>query len=91
MPTPKTPEAKAGQEALTEAIQKIIQAYGWEDCGVLGDYIIITAQIKFNDDGDPVTEYNLLFRDGASQPHIAIGLLQSGLSILATGWESNES
>lgn len=71
----RTDEQRAADEALTAAIARSMQAYEWTD-GLLTDYVIVTVQQSFTDDGDMGTSTGLLYRDNGLPYYRILGLLQ---------------
>jgi hypothetical protein len=60
----RTPEQTAADDALTTALERVIIAYhGSDEAWVLSEYVAITAQHRFDDDGDGVTAVATVFRD----------------------------
>ena len=50
---PRTPEQKAADEAMREAVQRQREAYGYGD-GVIVDMVVVGSVIGFDEDGDEV-------------------------------------
>lgn len=71
-----TPEQKAANEQLTEAIQAARQAYGYDDGFLITDWVVLTAETRFDDDGDQISAYGKLYRDGQMPDYRALGLLE---------------
>lgn len=69
-------EQIAADDNLTEAINQCIQAYGYEEAYILTDYVIIAAQTKLDDEGDPINAYTYLYRDSNMPYHKILGLLE---------------
>jgi hypothetical protein len=73
----RTAEQRDADEALTAAIEQVLRAYGegaWN--GVLTEYIVITSQQNFDDDGEGLTAVGSIFRDGEVPLHRALGLAE---------------
>lgn len=88
---PLTPEQKAANDRLHEAVVDMIGTVGngMED-GLVTDWVIVAAQEKFDDEGDRVTSYNMVYRDGSLPTHITTGLLRCGLDLISGGWSKVE-
>jgi hypothetical protein len=71
-----TPEQKAANERLTEAIQEARQAYGYEDGYLVTDWVVLTAETRYDEDGDQICAYGRLHQDGAMADHRVLGLLE---------------
>lgn len=72
----RTPEQVAADDALTLAIEGALQAYTDDgQAWVISEYVVITAQHRFDDDGDGLTAVGVLYRDGDVPTHRALGLL----------------
>lgn len=74
---PRTPEQIEADDALTVAIEKVIAAYYEGHRGyVLGEYIVISAQQGWDDDGDGLTATSTIHRDGDVPIHRCLGLAE---------------
>jgi hypothetical protein len=74
---PRTPEQVEADDALTAAIEQVIRVYyAGEDAYVLSEYVVITCQQRYDDDGDGITAIGTMYRDGDVPPHRALGLLE---------------
>lgn len=72
----RTPEQVAADDALTQAIEQVMHAYYDTDVAwVLSEYVVVTAQHRFDDSGDGVTAVGTLYRDGDVPLHRALGLV----------------
>ncbi|HEX6682965.1 MAG TPA: hypothetical protein VF062_09235 [Candidatus Limnocylindrales bacterium] len=72
----RTPEQKAADEALTAAVEQALTAYGSEEQSyVLTEYVVLTAQTRYDEDGDAVTAVGIVYRDGDVPHHRALGLI----------------
>lgn len=69
----RTPEQQAADDALTAAIQQCHEAYDW-DAGVLTEYVVVTASMRWDDDGTGITAIGTIFRDSNLPYHHALGL-----------------
>lgn len=86
-----TTEQKAASEKLGQAIVDLVSLLGdGLQAGVVTDWIVVAAQDKFDNDGDRVTSYNVLYRDGSLPDHIARGLMHSALDLVSGGWQRQE-
>lgn len=74
----RTPEQQAADEALTQAIEAVTQAYDPEGAMagfILGEYVVVSSRQGWDDDGDGITSVGTMFRDGDVPTHRALGLL----------------
>lgn len=69
-------EQVAADDALTTAIERVLQAYGDDQAYVLTEYVVVTSQQRFDEDGDGITAVGLMFRDSAVPTHRALGLCE---------------
>lgn len=72
----RTPEQVAADQKLTEAIENSLEAYGFAGGDILTDYMVISAQVAIDDDGDQSTAYCYLYRDSDLPYHRILGLLE---------------
>jgi hypothetical protein len=72
----RTPEQVAADEALTAAIEQALAAYGDGVPSVLSEYVVVTSQHRFDDEGDGLTAVGCLYRDGDVPTHRALGLIE---------------
>lgn len=72
----RTPEQVQADDALTLAIERVIEAYGFDGPYVLTEYVLITSQQRFDNDGDSVTAVGVVYRDGSVPLHRALGLVE---------------
>lgn len=73
---PRTPEQTAADNALTAAIEQVIAAYYPNtEAYLLSEYVVVTCQQRYDDDGDGITAVGTVYRDGDVPPHRALGLL----------------
>jgi len=69
--------------ALGEAIEKWSAGMGFE--GILGDWIVVGAMVRVDDDGDPNADYFIGFSGGTMLQHVALGLMSKGDEMLSDG------
>jgi hypothetical protein len=72
----RSPEQVAADEALTAVIEGVLQAYDDGDAWLLAEYVVITSQQRYDDDGDLLTAVGALYRDGSVPTHRALGLVE---------------
>ncbi|MEU4570847.1 hypothetical protein [Micromonospora sp. NPDC023956] len=72
----RTPEQIAADDALTAAIEQALAAYGDGVPSVLSEYVVITAQHRFDDDGDSLTAIGCFSRDSDVPLHRMLGLVE---------------
>lgn len=74
-----TPEQKAANEKLEEAIQGVVGAYNLIPGGaVVTDYMVVGESIGFHENEDTSTGVFLAFRGGRIRNSVAIGLFDLG-------------
>lgn len=74
----RTDEQKAADDALTEAIQRVIVAYLDPDDDrdyLLTDYIVIHAGARFDDEGDSWSRIGIINRESNLAAYRILGLL----------------
>lgn len=71
----RTDEQKAADEALTAAILKCREAYGADNQYLLTDYMVLTAETRFDEDGDQITAYTRIYREGDMPWYRILGLI----------------
>jgi hypothetical protein len=52
---PRTVEERQADEALREAVIASLRTYGWDDGGVLTDFVVIGSMTTYDDDCDQVS------------------------------------
>ena len=81
---PMTPEQKAANEQLEEAVKAILSAYPTilgEDT-ILVDYTLIAEGMRFTEDGTSLTQVGLAYRGGDCRATIVLGQLQLAADIV---------
>lgn len=73
---------RAAQEKLDAAVEEFIRDTGWNSSGVLTSWIIVGHQMNYDEDGDEIGAYPIVFKNGVQAHHINVGLLGVGLKIL---------
>lgn len=74
---PQTPEQKAANNALTDAINACVEAYGFRDGTMVNtNYMVIVEQTGFDDDGDMSSGIVRLSKDGDMPWTSILGLLR---------------
>lgn len=76
----RTPEQRAADEGLTDAINTVNRAYFGDSDRLLTDYVVVFAEQSWDDDGDPITAVGTNPRDGDMAIYKTIGLLEYGLT-----------
>jgi hypothetical protein len=75
----KTPEQKAADSLLDEAIKGVIKAYELTDeQSVLTEYVIAGEGLRYDEEGDSICDFFLAFREGQCRLPTALGLLEMG-------------
>lgn len=79
-----TPEQRAAESQLDEAIRASMEAHGFlgPDEGVVTDWLVVVAQEGFDDEGNVKSGYTTLYSRGSMANHKAIGLLHCGLTYI---------
>lgn len=72
----RSAEQKEADDALTNAIQRVILAYHGEDGRITSEYIVITSQHGWDEHGDGNTAVSMIFRDCDVPVHRALGLVE---------------
>jgi hypothetical protein len=65
---------------LQEAIKVYLDDCGFE--GMLGDWILVSAVVRVDPEGEPDCQYSVALSNGSMLQHIAIGLLSKGVDTL---------
>lgn len=73
----RTDEQKLADDALTSAIETVIAAYSGEshEYPLLTDYLVISVQRGWADDGDAVSAVGMFPRDGNLPVHVELGMV----------------
>ncbi len=82
-----SPERRAAEEALTAAIEALLAVVDGEDAGrwVLTEYVVLTAQQGWDEEGSPETSLGLFTRDNLVPLHRSLGLIEHARARLTTG------
>jgi hypothetical protein len=85
-----TDEQRATQDALQAALEAHNRAWSpaGADPGLLVDWVVVTQTTRFDDDGDRISAYGLIFAGGQMDEHRAVGLLDYGSHLLKFGGRS---
>jgi hypothetical protein len=80
-PTKRTDAQRAADEQLTAAVEAVARAYdNLPAATVLTDYLVVGQGVRWDDDGEQITQIFTAFRDGAMGPVQILGLLDYALS-----------
>ena len=71
----RTPEQVEADEALTEALKRVNEAYYGETPFLITDYIVVYVEQSFDDEGDPLDNVAVQCRNGYIPPHKTLGLI----------------
>lgn len=73
----KTPEQKAADTALEEAVQQVVRAYPTvlQPGSTVVEYLVAIEGIRYDEDGNSLTDVGVAFRDGHCRLTTALGLL----------------
>lgn len=76
----RTPEQRAADSRLDDAIQACAEQYGFVPTGAqLVDYVVVLEAVRYDADPDEFDEFRgLLYRAGATRTTVALGLLRLG-------------
>lgn len=83
----QTERQRVADLKLEDAVETLIDAYRAEDGqppGVLVDYLVITAEMRVDDDGEHATLYGLHSGPGYSPLHRSLGLLEAARSAIVS-------
>jgi len=72
-----TPEQKAANEQLHEAILNARRANGFTDDFLLTDWMVLTAETRFDADGGQTSAYSRIYRDGVMAEYRSLGLMET--------------
>lgn len=72
-----TPEQRAATERLHEAILETQRAYGYDERFIVTDWIVLTAETRFDDEGDQISAYSRLYNNGEMPDYRVLGLLET--------------
>jgi hypothetical protein len=71
-----TPEQKAANEAIGEAIKSAQRAYGYDERFMVTDWVVLTAETRFDDDGEQISAYARIYQNGSMPDYRVLGLLE---------------
>lgn len=83
----KTEEQKKADGLLEEAIDASLRAYspeGEDRTFLTTDFVVVCAGVHFDSDGDQITAYDILYRNGSVPHYRSMGLLTWALASLKT-------
>ena len=73
----RTPEQVEADDNLTAAIERVLAAYDEVgDAYVLAEYLVITSQHRFDEQGDGITAVGYFTRDCDVPLHRSLGLAE---------------
>lgn len=85
---PKTPAQSAADDALEDAVKKVVEAYDLIPGGsMITDYLVIGEAMQFLDDGDSTCNMFLEFRNGNVRLTTALGIMDLGRRQMMAQWE----
>ncbi|MCK8670990.1 hypothetical protein M1M07_07645 [Rhodococcus sp. HM1] len=77
MSASRTPEQIAADDALTEAIEKVLEAYYPDDNdGIMLEYVVLVRSRDWNDDGISITASSMLTRDNDVPVDLLLGMTE---------------
>lgn len=73
----QTPEQKAANELLEEAVQAVVKAYPTviPRESLIVDYTVLVEGMRFDDGGNSMTDIGLAFRGGQCRSTVVLGQL----------------
>lgn len=89
----RTPEQRAADSALSDAVQRAAEAYGFLIEGAtIADFVIVLETVRYTEDPDEFEEFRgVLLRDGATRRTVAVGLLDLGKDLLLSELRAAEA
>lgn len=78
-------DRKARAAKLHTAIEEYLEGQGFE--GMLGDWLVIGAVVRVDDEGDPDATYFAAMTGGSMLQHTVLGLLAKAEDALVSGDE----
>lgn len=82
-------ERRDRAEGLGSALQEYMQGQGFRE-GMLGDWIVVAANVFVDEEGDPDAEYFVALSGGSMLQHHALGLLAKAQSVLESGGQDDD-
>ena len=83
-----TPEQKAANDKLEDAIQEVIKVYNLlADGSVVTDYMVVGEAMGFHEDDRSSTQVFLAYRGGQIRNSVALGLFDLGYDQYKAGME----
>ncbi len=74
---PRTPEQVAADEAVRDAVIAQLRAYGWDEGGVLTDFVVLGNMTMFGDAGEPISTTFSLHAEEAVPLYRLLGLCEA--------------
>lgn len=85
----RTPEQRKADDQLHEAIQATLEAYGYKEDYFVADWVVLTAQTRFAEDGETLTAYSSLFKDGDLPWYRIMGLMEAHRLVFQRNYLAN--
>lgn len=79
---PSKEEIKAIQQRFDNAVDEFFKAMGWGEDMVTTSWGLVGHQTKFDETGDTVSSYPIVYARGQQPDHILIGLFTMGVDIV---------
>lgn len=76
-------ERKERSAQLGAALEAYLDGQGFD--GMLGDWMVVGAVVRVDEDNDPDATYFVGFSGGSMLQHTALGLLAKGEDVLVNG------
>ena len=86
----ESPEVKAAQENLDEAVQRMHRALGSDGGSLFVDYVLIIEGSKLDEEGHGITVVDTVFRGGEMRLTTALGLMDLGYDRVKDGSEKED-
>ena len=81
----KTPEQKAADDLLEDAVQALAKAYPTllpGDESIVVDYTVVVEGMRFDEEGNSLTDIGLAFRGGQCRSTVVLGQLQLAADVM---------
>lgn len=86
-----TPEQKAATERLHESIIEAGRAFEYDDEYMITDWVVLTAETRFDEHGTQFTAYGKLYMNGSMPDYRVLGLLELHRELIRDGLFNREA
>jgi hypothetical protein len=83
-----TQDRRERSAKLHAALEEYLEGQGFE--GMLGDWLVVGAVVRIDEDGDPDATYFTAMTGGSMLQHIALGLLAKAEDALVSPDEESD-